>query len=592
VDPEPPAFVERSGASSGSEVSLAGPPDATILAQRKAFLRPDSLVAIVLLSDENDCSIIDYGQGYLVGKHDGAFTLPRSTSTCELDPNNRCCFSCDVANTDVPSGCSRPMEDVGCDLGPLSASEDPPGLRCFAQRRRFGVDLLQPIVRYVQGLTQPRIFDTRRGLGDLNGDGRFDAADTVDNPLLVSEDGYRRDRQLVFLAGILGVPWQDLAGEESWTHERHLRFLSYSELEAGARWDWILGQNGRPPLDGLMYETTDDRTRVPALPQQHPAGVSVGGNLVPASSTARPGDEGSNPINGRERGTAGAPELQPACIFPLAEPIDCEGDASCACGGEDAAANPLCDGSTQTHAQAFPATRQLEVLRGVGRVTGNAVVASACPKGTEPDGSAASDPNYGYNPATHAIVERMAGLLGAHCMPRPIQSDADGRVPCVVVEVRESEVGACAPCGGAATPGRTSTEPSLDPSVEAWLRENGMCDGTTGKDCEDLCRCQLTQFDGEALTTCQQSGPVPTDPGFCYVQANARENEDPNGPDVSSRRELLAHCPETQPQMLRFAVDLPASGALAILACQGRATEALARWRLPALEATGGGGHR
>jgi hypothetical protein len=570
VDPEPPAFVDRSETASGSEVTLAGPPDATILAQRRAFLRPDSLVAIVLLSDENDCSILDYGQGYLVGKHDGAFTLPRSTSRCEHDPNSPCCFSCDVASADVPSGCSRPTEDVGCGLGPFSASEDPPGLRCFAQRRRFGVDLLQPIVRYVQGLTQPKIFDTRRG--DLNSDGRFDAADAVDNPLLVSEDGYRRDRRLVFLAGILGVPWPDLADQESWADARRLRFLSYDGLELEGRWDWILGQIGGPPRDGLMYETTDDRTRIATLPQKHPAGA-VGGSLVPASSTARPGDAGSNPINGRERETAGAPELQAACIFPLAEPIDCEGDASCACGGDDAGGNPLCDGSTQTHVQAFPATRQLEVLRGVGRVTGNAVVTSVCPKVTEPDASPASDPNYGYNPASHAIVDRMAPLLGAHCVPRPIESNADGRIPCVVVEVRMSDAGACAPCGGAATPGRTPLEPKLEPAVGAWLRENEACAGTTGRDCEDFCPCQLTQFDGAALADCQQSAALPTDPGFCYVQGSPRENEDPDGAAVLLRQALLGQCPETHPQMLRFAVGLPAIGVLTFLACQSRAPE-------------------
>ena len=37
--------------------------DDTLLAQRAAFLRDDSLVAIIMLTDENDCSIIDAGKG-------------------------------------------------------------------------------------------------------------------------------------------------------------------------------------------------------------------------------------------------------------------------------------------------------------------------------------------------------------------------------------------------------------------------------------------------------------------------------------------------------------------------------------------------
>src|SRR5205814_1793430 len=39
--------------------------DMVLLKQRSDFLRPDSLVAVVMITDENDCSVVDYGQGYL-----------------------------------------------------------------------------------------------------------------------------------------------------------------------------------------------------------------------------------------------------------------------------------------------------------------------------------------------------------------------------------------------------------------------------------------------------------------------------------------------------------------------------------------------
>ncbi len=77
IDPEPPADVQLVGAQTirgsartvnpdGSFGSCVGCDD-ILLAQRKAFLRPDSLVAIVMLSDENDCSIRDDGVGWFVG---------------------------------------------------------------------------------------------------------------------------------------------------------------------------------------------------------------------------------------------------------------------------------------------------------------------------------------------------------------------------------------------------------------------------------------------------------------------------------------------------------------------------------------------
>src|SRR6185295_9118538 len=77
IDPEPPANVTRAGdvtvRSSKLTVNADGSTgacvgcDEALLAQRKAFLRPDSLVAIVMLSDENDCSIRDDQVGWFVG---------------------------------------------------------------------------------------------------------------------------------------------------------------------------------------------------------------------------------------------------------------------------------------------------------------------------------------------------------------------------------------------------------------------------------------------------------------------------------------------------------------------------------------------
>ena len=62
IDPNPPESVDLV-----NNVSTPGATNQTLLAQRAAFLRPDSSVAIVILSDENDCSIVDAGVGWFVG---------------------------------------------------------------------------------------------------------------------------------------------------------------------------------------------------------------------------------------------------------------------------------------------------------------------------------------------------------------------------------------------------------------------------------------------------------------------------------------------------------------------------------------------
>ena len=568
VDPEPPGLVTKDA----NELTAAGPPDQTILAQRAAFLRPDSLVAIIMLSDENDCSIIDYGQGWIVGLQGGGnFFMPRATAACNADPNNKCCFSCSVGAGSVPQGCTPPSGDSECQKGQYSISEDHPNLRCYQQKRRFGFDLLHPVGRYVQGLTQPNIYNTRKG--DINGDGAFDERDTVPNPLFAAKDGKRRDRSLVFLAGIVGVPWQDISDKESWSDPRRLRYLRYDEMNAEGRWDWILGAAGAPPKDGLMYETSADRSQITNLPQEHPAGPQVGGRLVASTSN----QQLANPINGHEAAIGDGSDLQYSCIFPLSQAVNCGGAMppnGCDCTTEDEAYNrPLCQGNSQTHAKAFPGTRHLEVLKQVGELTGNSIVASICPKVIMPQGgNAAGDPNYGYNPAVNAIIDRLKDALKGKCLPRPLEVGEDGEVPCVVVEARLPVAGqACGACGGADTPGRTPIDAEIDPVVRTQLAEGGHCSDAGGTPCSSFCLCKIEQYKGDDLRACQTQTAEPDQPkGYCYVDGTPGPNEDENSPAVQQRREIVANCPASQPRLLRFATEVPQKGAVAFIACLGK----------------------
>src|SRR5690349_19347221 len=83
VDPEPPVTVTAALNAKGDAIlTQKGPINRTILDQRKAFLRPDSLLAIVMLTDENDCSIVDQDgqQGWLATTT--MDRLPRSSASC------------------------------------------------------------------------------------------------------------------------------------------------------------------------------------------------------------------------------------------------------------------------------------------------------------------------------------------------------------------------------------------------------------------------------------------------------------------------------------------------------------------------------
>ncbi|MDF3070414.1 MAG: uncharacterized protein K0R38_6015 [Polyangiaceae bacterium] len=252
IDPEPPENVVIDPATNLSAVSGT---DMTVLAQRAAFLRPDSLVAIIMLSDENDCSIVDEGYGWLIARSAAppAPSMYRSTSQCLANPNDACCQSCGEGA--ARSGCPALTGDSECMKGKtLAAADDAANLRCWQQKRRFGFELLYPTSRYSSGLRE-RVVRTRSG-------------EMVANPLYKSADGKAsRDQGLVFLAGIVGVPWQDIADTETLGTADTLRYMTEAQLEAAGRWDVILGtpnadtnQAPVPPTDPLMLETPEPRT--------------------------------------------------------------------------------------------------------------------------------------------------------------------------------------------------------------------------------------------------------------------------------------------------------------------------------------------
>ncbi len=211
VDPAPPLrIVVNEAGQSDAERDANGSIfiDHELLAQRERFLRPQSLLAVLVVSDENDCSIMDGGVRYRgagLGHRllDVVRPLSQASALCADNPNDACCFSCEDAQ-DYPQ-----CENSGCGADPsdnlLSTAEDPPELRCWDQMRRFGRDLLYPIERYVDALSSPRLIDARSGAA-------------FDNPLLRGAGrrfGQNRPPGLVFFGLLGGLPWQDVAQDRT-----------------------------------------------------------------------------------------------------------------------------------------------------------------------------------------------------------------------------------------------------------------------------------------------------------------------------------------------------------------------------------------
>jgi hypothetical protein len=384
VDPEPPLNVTHVG-----DVTTLYGIDEVILQQRKDFLRPDSLVIILMLSDENDCSIAETGTApnwnWIFAQASGGggpFHLPRGTQACETDPDGACCRSCASVESAPPPGCASKDDDSNCQMGDHDELSDHLNLRCWRQKQRFGIDALYPTRRYVDALTKPTV-PSRSGV-------------MVANPLFADLTGGGNVRALdnVLFVPIVGVPWQDITIGSS--------YLSAQEIADQGRWDWLVPQCKTIGPDGAcdvwdLTDQPDDPLMIESvLPR---SGINPATNVSLAAPVAA---LGANPINGHEYIIGQNHDLQYACIFELSEPRDCTSmPGGCDCAGDPSVSwNPLCqqaDGSyssIQRFAKAYPGTRQLQVAKDLGT---NAVIGSVC--------------SNTYLPVVHAIARQLPGRL-------------------------------------------------------------------------------------------------------------------------------------------------------------------------------------
>jgi len=414
VDPSPPEDVVVQ-----NNVATITGVDSVVLKQRQDFLRPDSAVVVMMLSDENDCSTMDGGVNWIAAQtsqvNNLPFFLPRATSDCSQDPNSPCCRSCATNESFPPAGCQPLSSDIECKQGPLDDSGDHPNLRCWQQKRRFGIEFLYPTRKYAEALTQPTVCASWVGTSAAVPGGECAGA-RVPNPLFAGG----RDPRLVFLAGIVGVPWQDVATEATLGSPTELALMSAGELAAKGRWSWLVPDCAEPvpvaelprpmsickrwklsdaPDDPFMIESTEPRTG------KNPA---TGEAIAPPSAGPL-----ASKINGHEWLTSSS-DLQYACIFPIPAPKDCAA-AGGGCDCKDVSSgytemNPLCQSSAGTYsklqgyAKAYPGTRHLEVLKDIGD---QAVVASICPKSIQNPAAGA----YGYNAAMDAVVQKLTLVL-------------------------------------------------------------------------------------------------------------------------------------------------------------------------------------
>lgn len=379
--------------------------DLDLLAQRAAFLRPDSLVAVIMLTDEEDSSPDPLAFGAEGWRFDDKTPLPRATSACATDPSSPKCTSC-----------AFDASDPACAAGDYTAAEDQLNVRYANMKKRFGVDPQFPIQRYVDALTASKV--PRRDSEHANG--RYVGTADCTNPLFAAQLPTKpndelcklargpRSKDQVLFALIGGVPNTLLPGKGTNAEIDWTKILG----KAPERWD----DTG---IDPHMIVSIDPRSGLPGPGAANDA----------------------DPVNGRDWSTMGG-DLQYACTFPLVDfapdgttkpsSRTCVvGDRACDCLGPkgEPTDSPLCDPKqkgVQVRGKAYPTRRELMVAKELGD---RAVVASLCPRQvTNPNAD-----DFGYRPAAARIVDRLAGALVGSCLPRPLERAAGDDVPCLVL---------------------------------------------------------------------------------------------------------------------------------------------------------------
>ncbi len=582
VQPDPYLSI----AVSGGVASYAGL-DAQVIAQRHDFLRPDSLVAIIMLTDEDDASVDPLavrgsGWRYMSGDFNllgvsgegrtrtnaqgGGTTAPRGTSACTDPAKGPASPECDscllqfVAPCDLR--CQRVKADPACreNNGFHAPEDDLLNVRFHHMKERFGVDPQYPIQRYVSGLTKRSVPDRAT---EHDAAGAYADVATCTNPLFARtlprstrEAVDPKTQKTVYYA--LDAGGQDILDAQG--KPATLCTLPRGERDAAQVFFAVVGG---VPNDLLHFDPADpDKSRLGdqdwvRILGRDPLSYDLSGidpRMVQSTTprAGRPAPDapdfaGADPGNASHRDwDTGKADLQYACTFALPpdfqKPKDDLGDC------KNASDAPLCDarraasgvcgaspnapgcGRKQVRAKAFPTIRELEVVRGLGE---QGIAASLCPQ----EILSADSPLYGYNPGVKAIVDRLANAISRQCLPRPLGTDEKGEVSCLMLAVLPDAGDTCAAHKGYVSVGTDVLKTFRDAQKSAGKGDQA-----------NLTVCSIDQIVVPKGESCDGTLPERTrGTGWCYVSG------------ASTGRSC--------PQAIEFSQDSIVSGAAVSLQC-------------------------
>jgi hypothetical protein len=605
--------------------------DAVVLQQRHDFLRPDSLLAIIVVTDENEeaadpLSIGAQGWAFdnqnFPGSPNGA--SPQGTTDClSFDPNNptttgpnsSSCTSCAFVSSSDPTFASRcPKDGATGASGYLDPLDDTLNTRFYHQKLRFGLFAGYPTSRYVRGMQSTTVPDSAHehdGNGNYIGDQDMNAncvnpiyaqnlptsGSGPTDPTLCNLTRGTRTPDLVYYAAIAGVPHQLLQskpGDGTCPAGTAAADCPQKDTLTGADWKLIEGNDPEnydfSGADFHMIENWDPRTTPGAVWSAEEHGP-LAGNIMANASACPPTMGGSvkgqalcDPINGREWATSKG-DLQFSCIFDITPQYggtgkDCSNaEYTGACDCSTTSINngtQLCDSATptlQVYGKAYPSVREMVIAKAMSNSPNNldqGIVSSLCPIHVS-DNAGGNDPLFGYRPAVNAIINRLKASLSNQCLPQKLVPDSLGIIPCLILVQLGQAVGpgACANPGAACVNGQGLLGPGDNPEN---LPNPPLSQDVLTKFCES----QEATYSGMAggptdpdtFPTCALAQLLPV------VNGNTNTADFPNGPTggCSSAKDpgwcyVTGAAANGCPQAILFTAGEPPHGSTVSLQC-------------------------
>ena len=190
-------------------------------------------------------------------------------------------------------------------------------------------------------------------------------------------------------------------------------------------------------------------------------------------------------------------------------------------------------------------------------VASSIILASACGKSSASSSGSAADScasdGVTADTITNFVIQQQNNSDPNSCLARPLNVQADGTLPCVILSAVVSTSCNCSDSGRRAAP------PTIASAVHNVLAREGDCDASSGPACSAYCVCEIPQATCASLESCRNDvNPTASATGWCYLSSD----------QDAGQNALLANCGGTPKQRIRFVgAAAPSAGELTFMAC-------------------------